>query len=177
MTQLKDVLHLYLGCEVKNLANETFILTPSLIEAILGLNLSFKPILRPLSDMSDNERDKYVHLHSYPKKNSEQSFSNQLTVVDAECTAYLLSKHFDLFGLIESGQAIDKTTLSNQNLNNTRMNTDPNAKKKDDLDQNLDQQPAENAGVDEGANVSTEGSEEERIDEGSGAANAGEGDE
>lgn len=27
---------------------------------------------------------------------------------------YLLSKSFDLFGLIESGQAIDKTTLTNQ---------------------------------------------------------------
>ena len=26
-------------------------------------------------------------------------------------TAYLLSNHFDLFGLIESGEAIDKTTL------------------------------------------------------------------
>ena len=26
-------------------------------------------------------------------------------------TAYLLSNHFDLFGLIESGEAMDKTTL------------------------------------------------------------------
>jgi hypothetical protein len=33
------------------------------------------------------------------------------TKIKASVFAYLISKHFDLFGLIEAGLAIDKTTL------------------------------------------------------------------
>lgn len=61
-----------------------------------------KIILRPLSDMRDEEKfGKPGKSGEYPDKE----------IFSFEHTRYLLSKHFDLFGLIEAGIAIDKTTL------------------------------------------------------------------
>jgi hypothetical protein len=61
----------------------------------------FTLILRPLSDMTDEER---AEAFTIKGKNAFVEF-------EAETTKFLLSKHFDLFGLIEAGLAIDKTTL------------------------------------------------------------------
>lgn len=65
-----------------------------------------RPILRPLSDMTADESEQHrrlmvpptpVHLHLLSE--SSESFR------------YLLSRHFDLFGWIEKGLAIDKTKI------------------------------------------------------------------
>jgi hypothetical protein len=107
----------------------------------------FKPILRRIEDMTDEEKkDVYALIFKKPFPDSGQivwradkTISSEprwilMTGVDrvgiqmdgtvwADCdlhiykhnqheiTTYLLSKHFDLFSWIESGNAIDKTTL------------------------------------------------------------------
>lgn len=168
--ELKDYLHLYLGCEVMTpdgigwLASvsrdrkkmdglllstmikvdfKTIRLTENsvdgydkkrnhgayLIEAehYVGINASAgtppdfsmpggcKPILRPLSDMSEDEcfeLGEILNVH-IPDHLIEALKNNSKYVIDFrysfEFTRYLLSKHFDLFGLIEAGLAIDKT--------------------------------------------------------------------
>lgn len=57
-----------------------------------------KPILRPLSDMKTKESQRWNMMAK-----SYQSYSATVK--------YFLDNHFDLFGLIEAGIAIDKTTL------------------------------------------------------------------
>lgn len=61
-----------------------------------------RPILRPLSDISSHE-----------KMASFRFLTKDLDtwVGGAKRTQYLLSKHFDLFGLIESGEALDSTKI------------------------------------------------------------------
>lgn len=125
--EIKDYLHLYLGCEAEiefidsakgrtklECAHVQGVLTPELVKMVK----SCKPILRPLSDMTEEEFEDF-------KKIADSDFC-KMTVIDAaskdgitrlahkfNATAYLLSKHFDLFGLIESGLAIDKTKTTN----------------------------------------------------------------
>lgn len=62
----------------------------------------YKPILRSLSDMSEEESEKWRQISLLIPDPIE---------CDAERTRYLLSKYFDLFNLIESGLAIDKNSL------------------------------------------------------------------
>lgn len=59
-----------------------------------------KPIVRKLSDMTEEEK-----LYALRLGNSY----TDTWIGGANRTAHLLSKHFDLFGLIEAGLAIDKT--------------------------------------------------------------------
>ena len=145
-TEFKDVAHLYLGVEVVNTIGKhmgkivsvsidgTATINPldEFKPRVIILN-SLKPILRPLSDMTDEEFAAYstmlercdyeayieisdsgerrigyewedgicgVLINSYVGKNLVAVFS------------YLLSRSFDLFGLIESGEAIDKTKMN-----------------------------------------------------------------
>lgn len=168
---IKDYLHLYLGCEIYAEGFQIRKLTPLVLMEWDDHYYPFKPILRSLSDMTEEEAielqcittpyrcidwdkdpSKYdVTFHTDHKlgkdhPNYKQVFS--ITVVDLrrdfdymninlngdiirynheadkdpvinervhnhhETTRYLLSKHFDLFGLIESGLAIDKTKLN-----------------------------------------------------------------
>lgn len=97
---IKDYLHLYLGCQVL-IDGETLVTLVGFshtydIELYVNnqwLHHRFcKLLLRPLSDMTDEEMDEVWYGPS-------------------ERTRYLLSKGFDLFGLIEAGLAIDATTL------------------------------------------------------------------
>ena len=89
---------------------------------------SFKMFLRPLSDMTEEEMKEIV-LINYNMRNTLQTanligykiqfigsgFKSEgeidLLNCNAETFKYLLSKSFDLFNLIESGLAIDKTKL------------------------------------------------------------------
>jgi hypothetical protein len=107
MKELKDYLHLYLGCDVKCgiktiaklTADET---TQDLISLKTTLsNPEYKPILRPLSDMTEDEE------YEYWKTKGGNAFNE----FQGETTLFLLSKHFDIFGLIEAALAIDKSTL------------------------------------------------------------------
>lgn len=126
--ELKDYLHLYLGCEciLDNKETGKLIgfdsrLHDSDVEmvcftiwidkendwSVYNDDKNFeriKPILRPLSDMTEEE-----------KQNIEGTDWSLLPDSGWEYTAetflFLLSKGFDLFGLIEAGLAIDKITL------------------------------------------------------------------
>lgn len=120
--ELKDVIHFYIGCEVQ----KNYGVNAPTIHKLTGIRQSpanndllmfldgkdqirshlwndFKPILRPLSDMSEEEllmADKIC--------NEDDNASPMM----AKLPFYLLSKHFDLFNLISTGQAISKTLNS-----------------------------------------------------------------
>lgn len=63
-----------------------------------------KPILRPLSDMTEQEKNEYNMM--------QPDLSGLWINLNAKRTVWALSKHFDLFGWIEQGLAIDKSTLT-----------------------------------------------------------------
>lgn len=137
MKDIKDYLHLYLGCEFVSkwpgwqAENDPFILCPADLER--GKFEYIKPILRPLSSMTEEETEQYLRLKhnaysgEYEIKISDAGFwwlfkgistdqkfkffGEILDESNAEQFQYLLSKSFDLFGLIEDGLAIDKTKL------------------------------------------------------------------
>lgn len=69
-----------------------------------------KLILRSLSDMTKKEQEEYDGIDNFQIEfcSDEQALRMEC---EAEKTQFLLSKRFDLFGLIEAGLAIDSTTL------------------------------------------------------------------
>lgn len=129
--KIEDYLHLYLGC--------CYRLTPKkytprykssrttkvryanfypLMDKIKNPTYyDFKLILRPLGDMTEEE-GRYVVNH-YSLRSVDMPINKRLFGIELskrlsgqmEVTKYLLSKHFDLFGLIPAGLAIDATTL------------------------------------------------------------------
>ena len=136
MKELKDYLHLYLGCEcktpwgilrltrfdIKDKYKAWFTTGFKENEKILYANgcigksfqtSSIKLILRPLSDLNDEElkclRSERKHLRGVHR--NDLRFIINLNTWSPEDIVFLLSKGFDLFGLIEAGLAIDKTTL------------------------------------------------------------------
>lgn len=162
---IEDYFHFYYGCECE------FVLTESkkvLIQELLGIALdyyfldvykkknpiydSIKPILRPLSSMTEEEAIYLANLIQYDGdsfiwkvrlkdelqividgvRNSDYrtvtiAYDWKFSVCDTdeygngysgenphETTRYLLSKSFDLFGLIESGLAIESPQTISQ---------------------------------------------------------------
>jgi hypothetical protein len=123
--EIKDYLHLYLGCEAMYGDRKIVIcglnINSQHIQNIVGqetfLIKEIKPLLRPLNDMTEEEFNEF-------KKHSDSDFS-KMCMIDsmmkdgsytrlchsAFAQQYLLSKGFDLFGLIESELAIDSTKL------------------------------------------------------------------
>lgn len=102
--KLKDVIHLYLGCEVK-VPGGKIILTSEVLATWDFKHHGLKPILRPLSNITNEEgRLTFGSIEFMLIKNI-----NDIDKFKSHQFLYLLSKHFDLFGLIESGQAINKT--------------------------------------------------------------------
>lgn len=120
MKEIKDYLHLYLGCTCfyeskKGLA----------ISKIDG-NMISSPIhypnirlsLRPLSDMTEDEEKILMGnglLQYTDKLNPNMSMNDywkSSLMTMGKNVQYLLSKHFDIFGLIELGLAIDKTATT-----------------------------------------------------------------
>lgn len=134
--KIEDYLHLYLGCEVESNITWSSELIPIreanpedliLIYDTLERQEKYpndydgdwhkycKPILRPMSSLTDEESlecGKGV-LDFYPTKkaNDENGGLWSSTLYHPSQILWLLSKHFDLFGLIESGLAISKTKL------------------------------------------------------------------
>ena len=123
--ELKDYLHLYLGCGLQVLATQEIVLFD---EICLNhkypvwstqhgyLYSEIKPMLRPLSDMTDHEAVDYM-LITNPKTKANDvrrkgciEYIQETGLLPQEFV-WALSKYFDLFGLIEAGLAIDKTTL------------------------------------------------------------------
>lgn len=72
--------------------------------SVIGLS-RIKPLLRPLSSMTEEEQ------HDYAGFGHATGTAFGDIKLQARRTAYLLSHHFDLFGLIDAGLAIDKTSI------------------------------------------------------------------
>ena len=85
----------------------------------------FKPILRPISDLDwiiKIEFDKYDSKRNYDKEiinlfceenGIDELLENlELSSIRYECVEYMFKNHYDFFGLIEKGLAIDINTLS-----------------------------------------------------------------
>ena len=74
------------------------------------------PILRPLSDMTEEEALAWAEFfggHSVALDEGPITFFRRYysDYCSAESVLYLLSRHFDLFGWIPTGLAIDKTKI------------------------------------------------------------------
>lgn len=125
---INDYIHLYLGCEIL-FDNKIWTLdkvggrTCKLIRVdqfnkfIEIYPSQGKLILRPISDMTNDEWKEFEDILG-------KDFSKMIVIDSASkedsfvriChtfngTAYMLSKQFDLFGLIDAGFAIDKTKI------------------------------------------------------------------
>jgi|SRR5688572_9480762 len=140
--KIEDYLPHYVGCDCE------IITAPGTVGKLVSLNIEhrtcsllqpgmgfmgggwfaktneIKPLLRPLSDMTEEEHNKVAELLGYPKpyrfykkewfKWYWEGEGNEMFFAPAYITEvfrYLLSKHFDLFGLIESGLAIDASKI------------------------------------------------------------------
>jgi hypothetical protein len=139
---IKDYLHLYLGCEMKcihprakevglNIKTLRGITLNDYGELVIGLQGGnrvdyyiideWQPILRrPLSDMTEEEINYIGLVLKEGTWNSEILKWKHVEPwtclhLHPKTFAFLLSKHFDLFGLIEAGLAIDKTKLNSDN--------------------------------------------------------------
>jgi hypothetical protein len=153
--EIKDYLHLYLGCDtnyglLEGIRDQYAYTIVSGKDTIRGNVWDIKPILRPLSDMTDSELIEFAKIHNSDIEwymqdglcigrenigvqqhfyfDDELFFTAEIcnnifgqesegdtqisNITPFETTRLLLSKHFDLFGLIEAGLAIDKTTLT-----------------------------------------------------------------
>lgn len=71
---------------------------------------AFKPILRPLSDLT-NEDIKKTDLGFLGFENLKNDIDT-INVMTFQDVHFLLSNHFDVFGLIDKGLAIDINTLN-----------------------------------------------------------------
>lgn len=136
MKELKDYLHLYIGCDAYVFPDET--LTNGWLEQKLKeipkmeykipvthdrvryiLERGYKPILRPISSMTEEEAKHLITLRGYTDVSNvnfinggvEFDHPGMTTYINfdkqtPEQFAYLLSRGFDLFGLLESNLAV-----------------------------------------------------------------------
>lgn len=144
MEDIKDYLHLYLQSEAT--FSKEFIddggswtvpvkITPHRYRmAMDDASVScIKLYLRPLSDMTEEEGNQFLHNHefvsyawtncvstsrhcvrydfTYHSSNRVRQGSLRFDELEPKDFTWLLSKGFDLFGLIEAGLAIDKTKV------------------------------------------------------------------
>jgi hypothetical protein len=93
----RDVAHFYKGHATANLDGITVRVNPDLLNILDKVEVEARPFLLPLSDMTEDDKRFLSVIESY---------SSDKNVVNAYKTQYLVSKGFDVFGLIESGHAI-----------------------------------------------------------------------
>lgn len=123
--KLQYIIHFYIGqeCEAHDGIRGLLMAYDSL-ETLCQLDLGgmgpsyhpydvsdIKPLLRPLSDMTLIEKAEYETLFGH-NPNERDEWYTTLLIMDIgkpEAWAWLLSRGFDLFGLIDAGLAIDKT--------------------------------------------------------------------
>jgi len=130
-TKFSDVAHLYLGCRIKIGESDKIenIKMVSAFSICTGTNFhevplwyktsACKPILRPLSSMTEEEKEdlKIVMGPSWSGENllpiieSSRHLNLFFNKTNPTVVAWLLKKGFDLFGLIESSQAIASTAI------------------------------------------------------------------
>lgn len=105
-------LALYIGCEVVvygETDHKQFVRVCRIDDEYISLPIGVfmvKPILRPLSDMTDAEKNNQIW-DTIPEYTDFQGLVKHISPV----FLWLISQHFDLFGWIEAGLAIDKTKL------------------------------------------------------------------
>jgi len=141
MTQekkIEDYLHLYFGCEcvcsnVYNYVHQKETLTSGILNSFYspaGYIGNIKPLLRPLNDMTKDEATEIAIIHKYDIPDAEGVREELIGIYDCkegetltlgaylavkdylEGLLHLLKNGFDLFGLIESGLALDKTKIN-----------------------------------------------------------------
>jgi hypothetical protein len=116
MKDIKDYLHLYIGCqaEVINIPDglavteepQIHLIDGTVMDCSASMYSSIKPILRSLSSMTEEEQTEMVATQDTVKLDGYPEIV--LKADSGETFRYMLSKGFDLFGLIESGLAIEK---------------------------------------------------------------------
>lgn len=117
MKDIKDYLHFYLGCEAVTVKSKPEIITGHIIDLVNGNFYHAKPILRPLSDMTEDELQECGNLvYDFSDDKSglglnDHRWEDFQTLLCAEQFHWLIKRHFDLFDLITDGLAIDKTKL------------------------------------------------------------------
>lgn len=131
--QFKEVAKHYIGCDVideennrgtfwgykTSMADHALVDCKKQVPYVVSIE-KIKPVLRPLNDMTEEEqRQSYVLAGWEPEYSYEmldepdrKEETNLISLIGRpNVWNYLLSKHFDLFGLIESGEAVDKTKV------------------------------------------------------------------
>ena len=129
MKTLENILHLYLDCDVmvdltmraKLIGYQNGYCVIQYYGDSSGYTMHnqfniIKPILRPLDSMTEEEAkdiwDKCMPNGGYKHNHKDRLLCSTHTVVIASpLFPELLSKSFDLFGLIDSGLALDATKL------------------------------------------------------------------
>jgi hypothetical protein len=115
MIKFKDVAHLYLNVEcqtpedIQRIKAVYFDSTPVFYDTVKDYEYDeIKPLLRPLSDMTEEERvwfkDEVLPLGKKHDMAYFQDIRDAANIINR-----LRNKGFDCDGLIESGEAIDKT--------------------------------------------------------------------
>lgn len=108
-TKWKDVAHLYLGCEMQGEADTEWTLKASDLDSIDEWNDYNKPILRPLPTMTELEAKE---LNLADVQIGLLKFADRIRMfMTADQLHSMLKMGFDLYNLIPSGQALDRTTL------------------------------------------------------------------
>ena len=94
------------GLEIINNVDKKRELTIEYLNYWNESTIEIKPILRPLSDYTED----YANFWNYSFRDFKWEIKNKQ--VSVLCWQDLLSKHYDVFGLIEAGLAIDINTLN-----------------------------------------------------------------
>lgn len=135
--KFKEVAHLYIGCTLwKSWDEKQTVLTVSNYTTLFSQKVGeVEPILRQLSDMTEDDVYGFIKSHNFYAENEIRNWQWRNGYVHFDVRyksskrwhtkmindegktpsqfAYLLKQNFDLFNLIESGEAIDATTLEN----------------------------------------------------------------
>jgi hypothetical protein len=109
--KLQDYLHYYMGCTfwTNNSEGEVNPETIRFIYPMIEKRNNVQLHLRRLEDMTEEEKkecDKQVH--KYDTGNGRSHFITDW----AYRVDWLLKQHFDLFGLVDAGLAIDAKTIN-----------------------------------------------------------------
>ena len=137
--EIRDYLHLYLGCECRawNYVTNEFSkwrkMSCSDLNLFINNDVKCEIRLRPLESINDFESFELAKIYDpfvtekhfegitateYLKGGRYVNSIWSISTAPSNAFAYLLSKHFDLFGLIDAGLAINKTTLKNEKASN-----------------------------------------------------------
>ena len=131
---IKDYIHLYLGCEV-NTNRYGVGLLDSVSKTCIHIEFEktiqgfffddVKLLLRPLSDMTDKET---IEIKKHCDSVEKYIETGLYVSVDGKLHAYLLKQRFDIFGLIKCGLAIDKNEFENKQKNKHKLKKQKNVR-------------------------------------------------